>query len=183
MRRVSTRWLWTVGLGTLLVTASGCFTLDLTLKADGSGSLEYGYPSPGKASTEASEKARFSSTDFTAESVTLAPGKAATVKGTFKDVAKVGNSPVFKGNSASRVRDGNTETLTLVLNNPDSHPDPAPGMIDPKITLHLPGKVLEARPSATATITDQQVVWAMPIKDFYTNKKLELVVKYQIPES
>ena len=74
------------------------------------------------------------------------------------------------------------DTFTISLINPDPRPTPAKGMADPRLTLHLPGKVLEARPTATATVTEQQVVFAIPIADFYEHKRLDLVVKYQVPK-
>jgi hypothetical protein len=181
MRGISRRCARSLVIGGLLIALSGCFTLDLTLKPDGSGSLEYGYSAAPKV-TEASEKTRFTSPEFTPESVTLTADKPAVVKGSFTDVTKVSNVEAFRFAVVTRVREGKSETLTISFINPDPRPKPDKGMTDPRITLHLPGKVLEARPSATATITGEQVVWAFPIADFYEHKKLDLVVKYQVPK-
>src|SRR5262245_38473283 len=162
MRAISRRCASALVVGGLFAALSGCFTLDVTVKEDGSGSLEYAYPPPLRA-TEASEKTRFTSPDFTPENVTLTAGKPAVLKGSFKDVTKVSNGEAFRFGTVTRVREGKSETLTINLINPDPRPTPEKTMTDPKVTLHLPGKILEARPTATATITEQQVVWSIPI--------------------
>src|SRR5262245_10560971 len=158
MRAISRRCASALVLGGLFAAVNGCFMLDVTVKPDGSGSLEYDYLPPTKA-TEASERARYTSPEFTPESITLAAGKLAVVKGSFKDVAKVPNAEAFRFGSVTRVREGKSETLTIGLINPDPRPTPEKTMTDPKVTLHLPGNILEARPTATATVTEQQVVW------------------------
>src|SRR5262245_61425538 len=110
MRAISRRCANALVVGGLFAVLSGCFTLDVTVKADGSGLLEYDYLEPPKA-TEASERARYTSPEFTPESVTLTAGKLAVVKGSFKDVTTVSNAEPFRFGVVTRVREGKSETL------------------------------------------------------------------------
>ncbi|HLK12233.1 MAG TPA: hypothetical protein VKW76_12715 [Candidatus Binatia bacterium] len=160
-----------VALGLL----AGCVTVDATLKADGSGTIEYTY-TPDADATAASEKARFASPHLTIESLTL-KDKTAVLKGKFDDVTKLDTAEGFKLATITRTRKDDDEVLDVTLANPKPVPEgKVPTLPDMVFSVTLPGKVINATP--TAKIDGTHVTWTIKAADYIRAPKTELSARY-----
>ncbi|MFN8543091.1 MAG: hypothetical protein U0807_02635 [Candidatus Binatia bacterium] len=168
-------------LAGLAAWLSGCFTVDGTVKADGSATLAYTY-TPVADATEAGERARFVSPHVTVQSMTFAAGKPTVVKVAVDDVTKLGTASAFKGVTITRAKDGDEELLTIVIPNIDPRPlASVKGTYDdPKLGITVPGTVTKTEP--TAPVTGSRVDWKIPLSHFYANHKAELTVRWK-PET
>lgn len=163
-----------VALAALLLCSSGCVVCWGILNADGSGMLEITYDPP-KGATRESITADFSSAHVTVDSVTLGMDRRAVVRAHFDDITQLSTAAWFRPVSVSRTREGNDETVRIVLkHNPGPPQDPqADG---PRISLTVPGRIIDA--NKHAEVTDDRVVWRYTMGEFSGGKEKELVVRY-----
>src|SRR5437667_3667540 len=102
-----------------VVAAAGCVTVDGTLKADGTGTVEVTY-GVRPNTLEATEKYRFTKTGVKLESFKLGE-TTATAKVSFDDPAKLSRIDIFNLTGLERRRDGDVERLALRITNPETH--------------------------------------------------------------
>jgi hypothetical protein len=161
-------------LTVLLLCSSGCLVCWGILNPDGSGMLEITFDPP-KGATRESLTADFSSAHVAVDSVTLGTDRRAVVRVHFDDITQLSTAPWFAPVSISRTREANDETVRIVLKHtPGKSPDPqADG---PRISLTVPGRIIEA--NKDAEVTDDRVVWRYTMGEFNSGKERELVVRY-----
>jgi hypothetical protein len=164
----------------LLLLASalvGCFTVDATLRADGSGTIELGYIPTIPETTADTETTRFTSPHVTVLSVTPRdPG--ALLKATFDDATKLSTAEGFKNVTVRRRAKKGREQLTIIIRNPKPRPFKDEGQTWPRVTLTLPGHVLKA--SRNSRRLDRQVVWNVPLTEYAENPTTTLWVRYRV---
>jgi len=164
------------GMVASLCLLAGCFVVDATLNADGSGTISYTYPVRPDATVE-SEKPRFSSAHVTAQSLTIGADRRATLKAAFDDATKLDTVAGFKTVAVTRKREGDNEELQIVINNPDANPSVKDqGLEGPQIAINLPGKVVDATPKAD--IDGNTVAWKLKLVDFMRSPKTTLTIRY-----
>jgi hypothetical protein len=163
-----------LALAAVLALASGCFTVDGVLRADGSGTVELTYV-PGKHATIDSEMARFSSPHVTVRDVEPQPG-GARVRAEFDDVRKLSTAEGFRVVRVVRGRHGRREALRLIIRNPEPKPFEDRGAPWPRIALTLPGRVLGA--TRGAEVAGSRVVWTLPIADYVTRPRIAVSVRW-----
>jgi len=166
--------------GALLVLSSGylsgCFTADATLEPDGKGTIELTYPLLPNAQVE-KEKERFGSPHVTLVSYVPKADHTATVTVRFDDATKLSTAEGFKQVDVTRSRDGDTERLRILVTNPNVNPVAKDeGRDGPRVTLRLPGKVLEA--NRKPEIAGDRVTWRMPLVEYLRAPDLELTVSW-----
>jgi len=173
----SGRWLsWSALLILSSGCLSGCFTVDATLDPDGAGTIELTYPLLPNAKVE-KEKERFSSPHVTLVSYVAKADHTAVVSVKFDDVTKLSTAEGFKQVGVTRSRDGDTERLRILVINPNVNPVAKDeGKDGPRITLRLPGKVLEA--NRKAEVAGDRVTWRMPLVEYLRTSALELTVSW-----
>lgn len=159
----------------LAVVLAGCFTVDATLRPDGSGTIELGYV-PGQQATVDSETARFTSPHVKVVSVTpRTPG--AQVKATFDDVTKLSTAEGFAMVTVRRREKKGRERLTIVIHNPRHQPFKDEGQTPPRVALTLPGRVLAA--NRDGLISGNRVVWTLPLKEYVEQPSMTIWVRYR----
>jgi hypothetical protein len=164
-------------LALAVMLCAGCVTVDGTLQADGSGTLEVTYRIPPNT-TEAAERARFTSPHVTVKSVVMQPDRA-TVKVAFDDATKLATADVFKTLDVTRTRTGDEEELRVIITNRNPVPQVRDeGREGPRITLELPGPVKEA--NRKAEVSGNRVVWRIPFVDYVRNPTTDLLVRYAL---
>jgi hypothetical protein len=174
----------------LAVGLAGCFSVDGTVEADGSARFRLTY-FLGRHATFDGEARR-----FTSEHVKLDGGvhgignRQATADLRVDDVGKLDSAEAFRTVRVTRVREGGAESLRVLIRNPY---DPAqrealanqardnPAFGGPRVTLVLPGPVLDA--NAGAQIDGAKVTWQVPIARYAADDELELRVRYTAPAS
>ena len=164
----------------LLLLASalaGCFTVDATLRADGSGTIELGYIPQVDQPTIDGETTRFTSPHVTVLSVT-ARDPGAFLKATFDDATKLSTAEGFKNVTVRRRAKKGHEQLTIVIRNPKPKPFKDEGQTWPRVTLTLPGHVLAA--SRGGRRLDRQVSWNVPLTEYVERPSTTLWVRYRI---
>jgi len=155
---------------------AGCFTADATLEPDGAGTIELTYPLMPNAQIE-KEKARFSSPHVTLVSYTPKPDHTATVSVKFDDATKLSTADGFKQVDVTRSREGDAERLRLLVRNPNVNPVAKDeGKDGPRVTLRLPGKVLEA--NRKGELAGDRVTWHVPLVEYLRTPALELTVSW-----
>ena len=160
-----------------VVAAAGCVTVDGTLKADGSGTLELTYGVMPHAD-EATEKYRFTKAGVKLESFKLAD-YTATAKVSFDDTAKLPKIDVLHLTGLERRRDGDVERVTIRIGNPESHDFNDQGKPGPHIRITLPGPIVEANRSAT--VDGNTVAWRFGLGEFLKERVVELTASYRVP--
>jgi hypothetical protein len=162
-------------LSCLAVVLAGCFTVDATLRPDGSGTIELGYV-PAQQATVGTETARFTSPHVKVQSVTpRTPG--ALVKATFDDVTKLSTAEGFAMVSVRRQEKRGRERLTVVIHNPRHQPFKDEGQTWPRVALTLPGRVLAA--NRNAEISGNRVVWSLPLTEYVEQPSMTVWVRYR----
>jgi hypothetical protein len=159
-----------------LAALTGCITTDGTLKADGSGTLEVSYKQPPN-SNESVEKKRFASADVTLDSFAIKEGMV-VAKLSFADPAKLSSMPLFRDAKIARQREGKEERLTITMTNVKPQDAKDQGKPGPRISITLPGKVIEA--SRNATIAGNKVTWSIPLVEYFRSKTIELMARYEV---
>lgn len=163
-------------LAWLAVALAGCFTVDATLRPDGSGTIELGYVLPAQQATVDSETARFTSPHVKVVSVTpRTPG--ALVKATFDDVTKLSTAEGFAMVTVRRREKKDRERLTIVIHNPRHQPFKDEGQTPPRVALTLPGRVLAA--NRDGVISGNRVVWTLPLKEYVEQPSMTIWVRYR----
>jgi hypothetical protein len=163
-----------IALGLAAIAVAGCFTVDASLNADGSGRMELHYI-PGEHATVDSETARFTSPHVTVHS--LKPEEVgAVLDATFDDVTKLSTAEGFRLVTVRRKRKPGQEQLRIVIRNPKPKPFKDDGKHRPHITLTLPGRVLGA--NRDARVAGNRVVWDLPLGDFVERPSVALGVAY-----
>lgn len=165
-----------VALSCLLATLASCITLDGTLRADGSGTLEIVYRVL-PTSTERIERRRFTSPDVTLESLKVNDDSTAVARLAFEDPAKLSTLEMLRSLKVVRQREGDEERLTITVTNTTKaiQDEGKPG---PRIHLTLPGKVLEANRNATIEAT--RVTWRFGLAEFINQKTVDLTARYLV---
>lgn len=164
-------------LACALAPLAGCITVDGSLKADGSGTVEVTYQ-VSRTSTETLEKRRFASPQVKLESFAMKRDGTAVAKLSFDDPAKMSTLEIFRGVSIKRERDGEEERLTITRTNPDAKEGKDQGQPGPKINLTLPGKVLEA--NRNAKVDANHVAWSFGLAGFLEEKTIVLTARYLV---
>jgi hypothetical protein len=155
-----------------------CVTVEGTLGADGAGTVVMEYPvSPN--TTERLERRRFTSSHITIDSFEIRPDRKARVKLSLADAAKLSTAEMFRGVTVTRMRTGEEERLTIRVVNPVSKQIEDDGRPGPKISLTLPGKVLEA--NRGARFEENRVTWQFSLADYVKDKTTELTARYTVP--
>ena len=167
-------------LACVLAALSACVTVEGTLKADGSGTLEIVYPVM-PTTTERIEKRRLSSPQVTLDSLTIKEDGMATAKLSFDDPAKLTTVDMFRTIRIDRHREGGEEQTTITFTNAISKEMKDEGKPGPKFTFHVPGKVLEA--NRNATIDGNTVSWRFGLAEFVNQKTVDLKMRYQVPST
>jgi hypothetical protein len=162
----------------VLVAVAGCVSVDATLEADGSGTIEMTYHLPPNA-TEASERTRFSSDHVKVESLAFRPDGTANVKARVDDATKLSTTPLFRDTTVTRERDGQDEILKvhMVNRNPTELKDETKE--GPTIRISLPGKVVEANEGAT--VSGNTVTWKFSLASYMRRASINLSVRYAAP--
>ena len=163
-------------IGLLFCALSGCYTLDASLDRDGSGSLTLDYIPPLHATID-SETARYSSPHITVQSVSPRRG-GATLKATFDDVTQLSGAEAFKDLTVVRDRKRGQERLRIRMRNPAPKQIRENAADDPRVTLTLPGRVLQA--NASARIEGNRVSWRLPLNEWARSPVTELKVRYRV---
>ena len=103
-------------------------------------------------------------------------------------MTKLASAEAFRNVDVTRARDGGAEWLRLVVRNPyDASLREAlakgarekPEIEGPRVTLALPGAVLEA--NRNAQVDGTQVTWRVPLVDYAQADQLEFTVRYALP--
>jgi hypothetical protein len=181
-RRPLARAAVTAVLGLVLLT--GCLTVDSTMKADGSGTMEFTYPPPAGA-TKASETKRFTSEAVSVESAEVSPdGKKSTLKLKFTDATKLSTVEPLKDVKVTRTKQDGTEKVSIVIK-PVKVLQLKPGQLkdEPPLSIKvtMPGKITEA--NAKGTTEGATVTWKVPLADFVSAESTELALTYELPKS
>lgn len=179
LRSRALRSRWTVGLAlaALPFFLAGCLTLKGTLDAKGGGTMDLSYPMPLGSSLKR-ERTRFESPDVTIASITETDGgQKVAVSLTFPDATKLSSAPWFRNVAITRTPEGDTETLRVVVKNPDAKKieTKEPG---PTFTFTLPGKVVKSnapKPPEGATVS-----WSYTLPEFASAPSTEMTATYEI---
>lgn len=164
-------------IAALSAWTSGCVVFWGILNADGSGMFELTYgPPPG--STPETVAASFRSPHVTVESATITPDWQAVVRAKFDDITQLSSAPWFGPVTITRTRDGREERLRIVLHHSRSDADDQ-GREGPRISITLPGKIVEA--NKNAEMTGNRVVWRYTLAEFNRESPRELTVRYMAP--
>jgi hypothetical protein len=159
------------------VAAAGCFEVDATLNADGSGTINLAYIPSARHATLDSEQARFSSAHVTVHSI--APRDVgARLTASFDDVTKLSSAEGFRHVGVTRMRRGGEERLRIVLHNPTPKEIEDVDEEGPRIMLALPGRVISA--NRGARVLGTHVVWEIPIDEYAREPALSLKVRYAL---
>ena len=164
--------------GVLLVLAAcatGCLTVDATIKSDGSATLDMTYACAPNTSA-AAEKTRYSSDHVTVDSVTFTSPTNAVLKARVDDVTKMSSAEGFKSVTVTRGTEDGVEKLTVVFVNPLPAAVKDEGQAGPKITLHLPGPVKDA--NHDAKVSGDTVTWSFSFVDWMKAKSTTLEVRW-----
>jgi len=159
----------------LVVGLAGCVTIDGTLEASGAARVRMTYHTVPNA-TEGVERRRFTSSHVTVESFTMAPGGEATVIVRADDAANLPSADAFRDATVKRERKDGNEVLTIQLVNQKPLTIPDAGKPGPKITLTLPGKVVEANEGAT--VSGNVVTWSYALAAYVQRPSIDLVARY-----
>jgi hypothetical protein len=166
-------------LAAIAMALAGCVTIDGTLEADGSGTVEVTYPVTPNSS-ESREKNRFAAPHVAIESLAFHDDGTATARLTFDDPAKLSAVELFRSAAISRRREGDEERLLIAITSKVTtiKDEAKPG---PRITITLPGPVLEA--NHNATIDGNRLTWRFGLAEFLRERTIELTARYPVPAS
>lgn len=173
-RRVS-RLGW-LALACLALLVSGCFQVNAKLNKLGGALIAINYPLP-KDSTLEKEKKKFESAATSVKSAKLA-GKRVQISLATKDITKISAAPALKRFSVthSKVEEGRRR-LTVAITN--AKPLEVKSKDVGAIRLTLPGPVLN---TTAARAGSSQVVWKIPIADYFGKPRIEMSVTYAVED-
>lgn len=160
----------------LSLLLSGCFQVHAKLNKLGGALIAINYPLP-KNSTLEKEKKKFESAATSVKSAKLS-GKRVQISLATKDITKISAARAFKRVSVTRSKlEEGRHRLTVTITNAK------PLQVKSKdlgvIKLMLPGEVLETTATREGS---SQVVWKMPIADYFGKPKLEMSVTYAVED-
>ncbi len=175
------------GLVGLVIVLGGCFTADVTLNADGSGTLQVKYD-PMWPTTEQRERAAFQGPGLTVQEVKLGEPRAGRqwrkvpawveVKLAFASVADLAKAEQlwrFQIESADAGVGQKRLTVAVKTEAPPEGEISVKG--DATLRVHLPGDVVES----SAKVEGRTVVWTFPTKDYFTKPGLQMTATYKVP--
>jgi hypothetical protein len=180
------RTLLTCAVLVLLVALGGCFTADVTLNADGSGTMDVTYD-PMWPTSERRERQAFLGPGMTVKEITLgemrdgAGGttvpKSVTARVAFasvKELAQVERMSRFQIDVADAGE--GTKRVTVAVKTKQAQQNiPAAG--EATVRLRLPGDIVES----SATVEGRTVVWKFPSADYFGKPGLKMTVTYKVP--
>ncbi len=169
------------GLVGLVVVVGGCFTADVTLNADGSGTMQVKYD-PMWPTTEQRERATFQGPGLTVQELKLGelrPGHQGMktpawveAKVAFASIADLGKAQrLWRFQLALTDAGAGQKRLTAAIKTKEPK-EGIPVEGDATVRVHLPGDVVES----SATVEGRTVVWTFPTKDFFTKPGLQMTV-------
>jgi len=159
----------------VLVFVSGCLTVDATLNADGSATIDMTYPLQAGSKADV-EKARLQSEYVTLESFEELKQNRARAKVKVSDVTKLSTAAVFKDVAVTITKEGADSVLKVVITKPRPVTVKNEGQAGPVFTFTLPGKVVKA--NRDAKIDGNKVTWTLPFIPYVGEKETDLVVTY-----
>jgi hypothetical protein len=171
----------------LAAGVAGCFSIDGTLQADGSARLELRYFLDRHA-TFSEETRRLTSEHVKVESVRGIGSRQAIAAIRVDDVTKLSSSAAFRNVEVTRSSGGGSESLRVVIRSQydaaerEAHASRAgehPEVEGPRLTLALPGPVIEA--NRQARIDGAQVTWRMSLVEYARAQEVEFTVRYALP--
>jgi len=173
-------------LAALTMFLAGCFTVEGTLDANGSGSLELTYYLwPRRHVTVRGETERFSSEHVTVESLSSIEMTQVVARVRFDDVTRISTAEAFRGVAVSRTRKGGRERLHILIRYPlapeakETLDRWGPRTRGPRVALTLAGRVIDASPSAQ--VQGHRVVWQIPLEQYTRTEEITLTVRYTVP--
>lgn len=157
----------------------GCLTFDGVLRADRSGTFDMTYllrPD----TTEAQERARYTSEHVTLESFTIDEHHTtATLKARVDDITRINSAAGFSNVAVTHTTADGDERLTITITNKVTVALKDEGRVGPQITLTLPGQVREA--NRDAKIVNDRVTWSFTAVEFAKMPSVDLTVTYAVP--
>lgn len=173
-------------LAACIVVLSGCFTVEGTLDADGSGSLEVTYFLwPRRHVTVRGETERLGSGHVTVESLRSIEKTQAVARVRFDDVTNLSSAEAFRGVTVTRTREDTQERLRVVIRYPlepegrETLDQWGPKTRGPRIALTLPGRVIDSE--RKAEISGNRIVWQVPLEEYARAEEITLAVRYAVP--
>jgi hypothetical protein len=173
-----------IALATLLALLSGCFTVEARLDRNAGASMWLTYFPPRHA-TQETERERLSSPDVrvgTFGNVYRFVRVALAVD----DVTRLSTAPAFRGVEVTRTPSGGAERLDIRFPGPDATQRALvesalklyPKSKGPRITLTLPGRVLDASPGVH--IRGHRMKWYMSLAAYHDAASTSLWVRYSM---
>lgn len=176
---------WLVGL---VVVLGGCFTADVTLNADGSGTMQVKYD-PMWPTTEPRERAAFQGPGLTVQEIKFGELRAGPqgmkvpawvdAKVAFASVAELGQAQRLWRFQVELADAGEGLKRLTVAVKTKERKEGIPAEGEATLRVNLPGDVVES----STTIEGRTVVWKFPTKDFFTTPGLKMTATYKVPAS
>ena len=162
----------------LLPALAGCVTVEATLRADGSATLEMTYRTTPDA-TEFLERRRYSSRFVHVDAVKIHESQRTVLRATVDDVTKLATAPGFALVDVRRRRDGDDERLEIRLLNEHPAAVPEDRAVEPwmQIGLTLPGPVRDA--NHDARVEGTHVAWTVTRSDYARHGATLLTVRWR----
>jgi hypothetical protein len=168
----------------LLATLTGCFTVEARLDRNLAASMWLTYFAPRHATAE-TEGERFSSPDVRVGTF-FNVRQFVRVDLAVDDVTRLASAPAFHGVVVTRTRSDGVERLDIQVPGPDAKQRAlvqgalamAPKSKGPRITLTLPGRVLDASPGIH--VRGDRIKWYMPLAAYRDSTSTALWVRYSM---
>lgn len=158
-----------------LVLLAGCLTVDATLNADGTATIDMTYPVQAGTKPDV-EKARLQSEFVKLESYEELKQNRARAKVKVTDVSKLSTAPFFKDVAVTVTKEGADSTLKVVITQPRPVTVKTNDQPGPVFTFTLPGKAVKA--NADGKIDGNTVTWKFDFQKFVSEKVTEMSVTY-----
>ena len=165
-------------LAALALVASGCVTVDATLRTDGSARLLMVYRTDLEA-TEFLERRRFSSPNVTVDAAKIFEDQTTAVWAIVHDVTRLAGSKGFEHVAVAREPRGRDEVVTITLENPSPVAEekrPGPSM---QISVNFPGPVREA--NHAAAVAGSRLTWIITKREYVEHPAVVLRARYTPP--
>jgi hypothetical protein len=168
----------------ILIFLAGCFTADVTVKNDGSGTIKMSYD-PVVKTTEETERKSLTAPGITVESLTIGQKNGPDGKPAVNVETTLAVADLTKINSAARFKNFNVKIedagegqkrVEAVIKNAKSaknwtRTDPC------TIRLNLPGEVVETSATKEGTST---VVWKFSSAEYFKQGELKMTAVYKV---
>jgi hypothetical protein len=173
-----------IALAALLASLTGCFTVEARLDRNGAASMWLTYFVPRHA-TQESERARLSSPHVRVGTFREVQ-RFVRVDLAVDDVTRLATAPAFDGVAVTRTPSDGAERLDIRVPAPDSKQRALiqgalavnPGSKGPRITLTLPGRVLDASPGIH--VRGNRMKWYMSLAAYRDAASTALWVRYSM---